>query len=84
MARSAVARAIVKLGGRPEYRQGFTTDNGNVILDIHDLKISEPVVLERLLNNLPGVVTNGLFAIRPADIVLISSDNGVKKKRAPT
>ena len=84
MARSAVARAIVKLGGRPEYRQGFTTDNGNVILDIHDLKISEPVVLERLLNNLPGVVTNGLFAIRPADIVLISSDNGVKEKRAPT
>lgn len=81
MARSAVARSIVKLGGRPEYRQGFVTDNGNVILDIYDLSISDPIAMERALNNLPGVVTNGLFALRPADIVLISSDNGVSEQR---
>jgi ribose 5-phosphate isomerase A len=80
MARSAVARSIVKLGGRPVYRQGFVTDNGNVILDIHDLRISDPIATERALNSLPGVVTNGLFAIRPADVLLIGSDQGVSEK----
>ena len=80
MARSAVARSIVQLGGRPVYRQGFVTDNGNVILDIHDLSISDPIATERALNNLPGVVTNGLFALRPADVLLIGSEHGVSEK----
>ena len=70
MARSYVAREMVKLGGNPVYRQGFTTDNGNVILDVWNLKILEPAKLEQTLNNVVGVVTNGLFAMRPADILL--------------
>lgn len=78
MARSYVARQIVKLGGDPEYRQGFVTDNGNVILDVHNLKILNPVELEEKLNNITGVVMNGIFAKRAADIVLIASDSGVK------
>lgn len=82
MARSSVARSIVLLGGRPEYRQGFVTDNGNVILDIHDLSISNPIELEQQLNNLPGVVTNGLFAMRGADLLLVSSDTEVSEKTA--
>ncbi|MFT4937379.1 MAG: ribose 5-phosphate isomerase A [Paraglaciecola sp.] len=77
MARSYVAREIVKLGGDPEYRQGVVTDNGNVILDVHNLKILNPVELERQLNNIVGVVTNGLFAMRCADVVLIGSAEGV-------
>jgi len=77
MARSYVARQLVKLGGMPVYREGFVTDNGNVILDVHDMEIMEPTKLEQTLNNITGVVTNGLFAMRPADIVLVGTPNGV-------
>ena len=77
MARSYVAREIVKLGGDPVYRQGVVTDNGNVILDVHNLTILNPVELERQLNNIVGVVTNGLFAHRGADLVLIGTDECV-------
>ena len=79
MARSFVARELVKLGGTPVLREGFTTDNGNVILDIHNLKIMDPVKMEAELNNIPGVVTVGLFAIRPADVLLLGTKDGVKK-----
>lgn len=78
MARSYVARELVKLGGQPVYREGFVTDNGNVILDVHNLQIMEPTKLEDQLNNITGVVTNGLFALRPADVVLIGTPTGVK------
>ncbi|WP_338518497.1 ribose-5-phosphate isomerase RpiA [Alteromonas gracilis] len=77
MARSFVARELVKLGGDPEYRQGVVTDNGNVIIDVHNLEIINPRELEQKINNIPGVVTNGIFALRGADIVLSASDNGV-------
>ncbi len=80
MARSHVARELVKLGGVPEYRQGFVTDNGNIILDLYNLKIGEPLALENKLNNITGVVSNGLFAQRPADLLLIGSDQGVESK----
>jgi ribose 5-phosphate isomerase A len=79
MAQSYVARQITKLGGQPLLREGFTTDNGNIILDVHNMKIEKPVELEQKLNQIVGVVTNGLFAQRPADILLIASDDGVKK-----
>ncbi|MDT0583292.1 ribose-5-phosphate isomerase RpiA [Brumicola blandensis] len=79
MARSYVAREIVKLGGDPAYRSGVVTDNGNVILDVHNLDILNPVELEDKLNNIVGVVTNGLFAARGADIVLTGTENGVVK-----
>ena len=78
MARSYVARELVKLGGTPVYRDGFVTDNGNVILDVQGLKIMEPTKFENELNNIVGVVTNGLFAQRPADVVLIGSESGVR------
>ena len=78
MARSYVAREIVKRGGQPVYRQGFTTDNGNVILDVHGLQILDPVKMEQELNNIVGVVTNGLFAMRPADMLLLGGPDGVK------
>lgn len=78
MARSYVAREIVKLGGDPAYRQGVITDNGNVILDVHNLKILNPVELERQLNAIVGVVTNGLFANRSADVVLVGTESGVE------
>jgi ribose 5-phosphate isomerase A len=78
MARSYVARELVKLGGNPVYRDGFVTDNGNVILDVHGLAIQEPTELEARLNNIVGVVTNGLFALRPADVVLVGTPNGVR------
>jgi len=78
MARSYVAREIVKLGGDPAYRQGVVTDNGNVILDVHNLKILNPVELERQLNAIVGVVTSGLFADRGADVVLVGTDTGVQ------
>ncbi|MBQ4830955.1 ribose-5-phosphate isomerase RpiA [Alteromonas sp. MMG017] len=77
MARSFVARELVKLGGDPEYRQGVVTDNGNVILDVHNLEILNPRELEQSINNIPGVVTNGIFALRGADIVLSATDTGV-------
>lgn len=79
MARSYVARQIVKLGGDPVYREGIKTDNGNVILDIHNLQITEPMALESALNNIVGVVASGLFAKRGADRVLIGTENGVKE-----
>ena len=78
MARSYVAREIVKLGGQPVLREGFTTDNGNVILDVHNMSILNPVELETRLNNIVGVVTNGLFALRPADVLLLGTPAGVK------
>ncbi|TAL75918.1 MAG: ribose-5-phosphate isomerase RpiA [Rhodanobacter sp.] len=71
MARSLVAREIVKLGGQPVWRDGVVTDNGNWILDVHNWQITDPVGLERQLNQLAGVVTVGLFALRPADVVLV-------------
>lgn len=80
MAQSYVARQIAKLGGQPVLRDGFTTDNGNIILDVHNMKIDKPVELEQKLNQIVGVVTNGLFAQRPADILLIASDDGVKNR----
>ncbi|MFT5131703.1 MAG: ribose 5-phosphate isomerase A [Gammaproteobacteria bacterium] len=78
MAQSYVAREMVKLGGQPVLRAGFTTDNGNLILDVHNLSIMEPVALEQTINNVTGVVTNGLFAIRGADILLIADAKGVR------
>jgi ribose 5-phosphate isomerase A len=77
MARSYVAREMIKLGGDPVYRQGFVTDNGNVILDVHNLKILEPIAWEEKINNIAGVVSNGIFAKRPADILLLALDEGV-------
>jgi ribose 5-phosphate isomerase A len=78
MARSMIARELVKLGGSPVYRNGFVTDNGNVILDTYGLDIRKPVELETHLNNLVGVVCNGLFARRPADVLLLGGSAGVK------
>lgn len=75
MAKSMVSREIAILGGQAELRHGFTTDNGNLILDVHNLKIIDPPVLEKKINNLPGVVTNGIFALRSADVVIIGTDN---------
>jgi ribose 5-phosphate isomerase A len=79
MARSYVGRQIVALGGDPVYRDGFTTDNGNIIIDIHNLDISRPIKVEEKLNNVVGIVTNGLFARRPADLLLLGTSDGVKK-----
>ena len=78
MARSYVARQIVQLGGQPVLRENFKTDNGNIILDVHNLEILNPVELEEKLDHIAGVVTNGLFARRPADVLLLASDQGVK------
>jgi ribose 5-phosphate isomerase A len=79
MARTLVARRLTDIGGRPVLRAGYITDNGNHILDVHDLIITDPVALESALNQIPGVVTVGLFAQRPADVLLIGSDTGVKQ-----
>ena len=79
MARSYIARQLVVLGGQPELREGFTTDNGNVILDVHNMDLVDHVAIEKHINNLPGVVTCGLFAIRPADVVLMASSEGVQE-----
>lgn len=78
MARSQVARELVKLGGAPVYREGVVTDNGNVILDVHNLQITNAVALETAINQITGVVTNGLFAIKPADVLLLGTKAGVK------
>jgi ribose 5-phosphate isomerase A len=78
MARSYVARELAKLGGQPVLREGFTTDNGNIILDIHNMEIMEPVKLEETINQITGVVTNGLFARKPADVLLLGTQSGVK------
>ena len=78
MARSSVARELVKLGGVPELREGFTTDNGNIILDVHNLEILQPIQLETDLSCIAGVVTVGIFAIRPADVLLLGTENGLQ------
>jgi len=78
MARSSVARQLVALGGQPKLREGFTTDNGNIILDVHGLNIMNPVELESALDHIAGVVTNGLFARRGADVLLLGTAEGVK------
>jgi len=78
MARGYVAREIIRLGGQPVLREGFTTDNGNLILDVHGLQILNPVELETELNQITGVVTNGLFARRPADLLLLGGEGGVR------
>ena len=78
MARSHVGRELRKLGGHPEWRQNFVTDNGNLILDVHGLSIVNPVELEGVLNQITGVVTNGLFARRGADVLLLGSESGVE------
>lgn len=82
MARSYIAREVVRLGGQPKLREGFTTDNGNIILDVHNLSIMNPVELETALNQLAGVVTNGLFARRGADVLLLGTPDGVKTMTA--
>ncbi|MBN9132948.1 MAG: ribose-5-phosphate isomerase RpiA [Nitrosospira multiformis] len=78
MARGHVAREIIRLGGQPVLREGFTTDNGNLILDVHGLQILNPVELETELNQITGIVTNGLFARRPADLLLLGDEGGVR------
>lgn len=82
MARSAVARQLVKMGGDPIYREAVVTDYGNVILDVHNLEILEPAKLEESLNQIPGIVTNGLFARKPANVLLLGTDEGVKKYKS--
>jgi ribose 5-phosphate isomerase A len=81
MARSHVARNIARMGGKPVLREGFVTDNGNIILDVHNLSILNPAELESELNQITGVVTNGLFARRPADILLVADDQSVRTLR---
>jgi len=78
IARSQVARKLVALGGAPEYREGVVTDNGNIILDVHNFEILNPVEMEKELNNIAGVVTNGVFALRPADTVIVGTPDGAK------
>ena len=82
MARSHVARELVKLGGDPVYREGVLTDNGNIILDVFNMQITNPVELETQINAIVGVVTNGLFAARPADVLLLGTSEGVKTLKA--
>jgi len=82
MARSFVARELVKRGGQPVLREGFVTDNGNAILDVRNLTILDPPALERDLNGIPGVVTVGLFALRPADLLILGTDGGVRELAA--
>lgn len=78
MARSLVARKLVGLGGQPEWREGLVTDNGNLILDVHNLDLVDPLAMEQAINNLPGVVTCGIFARRPADVILIAGEGGLR------
>ena len=78
MARAHVARELAKLGGRPQERVGFITDNGNIILDVHGLQITDPKGLEAQINQITGVVTNGLFAVRPANVLLLGTAEGVR------
>lgn len=79
MASGYLVRELTKLGGRPVLRDGFTTDNGHLILDVHDLSIKNPVSIEESIDHLAGVVSNGIFARRPADVLLLATDNGVEK-----
>jgi len=83
MARSHVARQLAKLGGSPVLRDGFTTDNGNIILDVHNLNIPVPCQMEEKINNITGVVCNGLFALRAADLLIIGGKNGIKTIKKP-
>ena len=78
MARSYVARELLKLGGNPVYREGVVTDNGNIIIDVYDFMINDALATEEKINAITGVVTNGLFALRPANILLLATDHGVK------
>ena len=78
MARSHVARELVRLGGDPVYREGVVTDNGNVILDVYNFAIPQPLAMEEKINNITGVVTNGLFALKPADVLLLGTADGVQ------
>ena len=78
MARSHVARELVKLGGDPVYREGVVTDNGNIILDVYNFSIPQPLATEEKINGITGVVTNGLFALKPADVLLLGTSEGVK------
>ncbi|WP_373507836.1 ribose-5-phosphate isomerase RpiA, partial [Thiocapsa sp.] len=82
MARSYVARELVQLGGTPVWREGFVTDNGNLILDVQHLEILEPAKLEQTINNIAGVVTVGIFALRPADVLILGTPDGPKTLRA--
>ena len=81
MAQAMISRHMLKMRGQPIWREGFVTDNGNLILDIHDLQISNPLEMEARINHIPGVVTVGLFAHRPADVLLIGGDDGVREMR---
>lgn len=83
MARAQVTRALLQLGGQPRLREGFITDNGNLILDVHDLTISDPVALENRLDHIVGIVSNGLFARRGADVLLLADADGVKTISRP-
>ncbi len=78
MARSFVARQIVKMGGDPDYRDGVVTDNGNIILDVHSLEMLNPVEIEKNINQIPGVVSNGIFAIKPANVIILGRNDGVE------
>ncbi len=82
MAQEFVARRMLKMRGQPKWREGFVTDNGNHILDVHDLQIANPIDMEARINRIPGVVSVGLFAHRPADVLLIASDTGVREMRS--
>ena len=81
LARSAISREMMRMGGKPVYRNNFITDNGNQIIDVHHLDLKVPYETEQLINSIPGVVENGIFSLRKADIILISTDNGVKDIR---
>ncbi len=83
MARSHVARELLKLGGNPVWREGVVTDNGNIILDVYNFPIATPVKTEETINNITGVVTNGLFARRPADVLLLAGQGGMRTLRRP-
>jgi len=82
MARSHVGRELLRLGGNPVYRDGIRTDNGNIIIDVYDFPIADPLATERDINAIVGVVTNGLFAARPADVLLLAGQDGVRELRA--
>ena len=79
LARSAISREVMKMGGRPVYRNNFVTDNGNQIVDVHNLNLNVPYETEQKLNNIPGVVENGIFSYRKADVILMSTDSGVEE-----
>jgi ribose 5-phosphate isomerase A len=83
MARAYVMRELARLGGTPKLREGFVTDNGNVIIDVHGLALADPIAFEATVNGIVGVVTNGLFAARGADVLLLGTPDGVRESRRP-